>query len=876
MTPSQSLTRLNVFVGRKSEMADVQDRLLSPECHLLTITGLGGSGKTRLAIEAAHAIAPHFQDGVVFVALQQIPRSDLLVQTIAQALNLTLYGEDDTETQVFNYLSDKSMLLFLDNFEHLLIGAPILSTILSYAPNVKILVSSREALNLQEEWLYPLKGMSIPLSTYTTSLEDYEAVQLFLYHARRVQPSFDLAHEHESIIRICTMTAGLPLAIELAASWLKGLTASQIAAAMRHNLDFLSTTARNIEERHRSMRAVFEQSWKLLPENEQRIFARLSIFLGGFDADAADQVAGASFSVLAGLVEKSLVQMASSDRFTIHEILRQYGLEKLEAFGETGTTYTQHSAYFAQRMLHQEAALKQLDQMETMRSIERDFENVRLAWEWAISKQQGAHVHAMLNSLYLFGFLGSRNVEVMGMFQQSLEQTVFDSILHSRMLVRRWGFLHWWCRPDYEDALAGVEQALTIALAENNQFEVAFCHLIAAYALKGMARLTDAVSHLETSKALFETIDEPYYVCWVLHRLGAIYSFLDEPEKEVAYMEQSLTLARHTENRFALFSCLFYLGSDHFLRRNYIKGKHYGAEALQFANGTGQQCQIAHAAGLVALCAFYEGDYNTCWEYAEHSRTIIKDIISLLVQPYSLSLLVLLACLREDYSEGVRLIEMGNQYRPNLLGFQLNYWALAALACGLGNPKEARTHLQKLLQLADSEEYSALVFGVVPCAAYVLAYTDRERAVELLSWVNSYPDKSLNWARQWPLFNRLQSQLQAGMDRITYQIHWEKGKAASFETIELYIQNEFCVSSDAVFEALNHQLLTARESEILRLMAEGMTNPEIASQLVIGTGTVKTHTLNIYRKLEVSNRTQAIIRAQELGMLHLSHSNISH
>src|SRR6266536_6615490 len=145
------------FVGRTKELGDITTRLLNPECRLLTLTGLGGSGKTRLAFEAATTLAPHFPHGTVFVGLQSLTQSDLLVHTIAQVLGLTLYGEHEPETQLFNYLREKSLLLLLDNFEHLLSGTALTSTILTYAPRVKILVTSREALNLQEEWLYPLK-----------------------------------------------------------------------------------------------------------------------------------------------------------------------------------------------------------------------------------------------------------------------------------------------------------------------------------------------------------------------------------------------------------------------------------------------------------------------------------------------------------------------------------------------------------------------------------------------------------------------------------------------------------------------------------------------------------------------------------------------
>jgi predicted ATPase/DNA-binding CsgD family transcriptional regulator len=855
------------FVGRTKEVADITARLVDPECRLLTLTGLGGSGKTRLAIEAATTVAAQFPYGTVFVGLQPLTRSDLLVPTIAQAVGLVSYSEGDLQPQLLDYLHDKTLLLILDNFEHVLDGAAFVTTMLAYAPGVKVLVTSREALSLREEWLYPLKGMATPPSVYATSLEDYEAVQLFLSHARRVQPHFDPANDHESVIQICQMTAGLPLAIELAAAWLRGLSIAQIAHEMQCNLDFLSTTTRNVEERHRSMRAVFDQSWRLLSENERLIFARLSVFPGGFAGEAAGQVAEASFASLAALVEKSLVQLESADRFGIHELLRQYAMEKLEAYEETAATYARHSQYFAQLMLRHETALKQSQQLETMQVIERDFENIRLAWEWSVKNQHVTHLHAMLNGLYLFGFLGSRYRETITIFQDSLDQSVADTPLRGRLLARRWGYLHWLYQADYQEALTNIEQALAIAVAENNRFEIAFCHLMVAYALMSMQRYADALPHLETSKALFEALNEPYYVCWVLHRLGYVYYNLNNSVRANEYTEQSLSLARVTHNRVALVTCLHNLGSDSILNSDYVKGKQYCAEALQVATETGHQDQIAHALSLLALCAFCQGDYNTCQDYADRAQTITVDINLLASQHFDLSSLILLACLREDYAEGVRLNELAKRHTTNTMGLQLHYWALAALSCGVGSPTEARVYIQKVLQLSYPDGNATTIMWIVPCVAYTLTETDPEQAVELLAWVFAYSDTALSWVRHWPLFDRLQARLHAMMDRDSYNMHWEKGKALTFDTITTYLQQEFRIASDAGAEASQQQRLTAREREILRLMAAGMTNPQIAAQLVIGAGTVKTHTLNIYRKLEVANRTQAIVRAQELGFL---------
>ncbi len=855
------------FVGRTKELVDITARLVDPACRLLTVTGLGGSGKTRLAIEAAKVVTAQFPHGTAFVGLQPIPRSDFLVPTIAQAVGLSFYAEGALQQQLLDYLQEKTMLLLLDNFEHVLDGTALVTTLLAYAPGVTILVTSREALRLQEEWLYPLHGMATPPSVYSTLIEDYDAVQLFLSHARRVQPQFELAHDPESVIRICSMTAGLPLAIELAAAWLKGLSTAHIAQAMQRNLDFLAATTRNGEERHRSMRAVLDQSWALLSDNERRIFARLSIFPAGFTGAAAAHVAEASFASLAALVEQSLVQLTVSDRFGIHELLRQYGMEKLEAYGETAATYARHSRYFAELMQQHETALQQPQQLTTMQVIERDFENFRLAWEWAVQNQHLTQLHTMLNGLYLFGFLGSRYRETITLFQATLEQSLADAPLLGRLLARRWGYLHWWYHTDYQEALTGIEQALTIARAENDQFEVAFSQLMTGYAMISMQRYADALPHLENSQALFAALGEPYYVCWVLHRLGYVYYNLNQRVRAKDYMEQSLALARSTHNRVARVICLYSLGSYYIFISDYVLGRQYCAEALQAATETGHQDQITFALGLLGLCAFCQCDYTTCQDYADRSRTIIETINSSVFEPYSLSLLILLACLREDYAEGARLNALGKHLSTNKLGLQLLYWARTVLACGVGRAADVRVSIQSLLSLAVPDINPAPIIWIVPCAAYVLAATNPEHAVELLAWVSAYPDPALHWVRDWPLVDRLQAQLYSVIDQDVYHRHWEQGTALSFDTIATDLHQTFRAAADADSEAAQQPLLTAREREILDLLAAGLTNPQIATQLVIGAGTVKTHTLNIYRKLDVANRTQAIVRAQALGLL---------
>ena len=247
-------------------------------------------------------------------------------------------------------------------------------------------------------------------------------------------------------------------------------------------------------------------------------------------------------------------------------------------------------------------------------------------------------------------------------------------------------------------------------------------------------------------------------------------------------------------------------------------------------------------------------------------RRSTKIFAPLIFQPYNQSLLILLACLDEDYAEGVRISESGKRHTIDKMGFQLLYWAMAALSCGLGSHNEVRDHIEKLFLVSDPDVTSVTTIWIVPSVAYVLSETNPEKAVELLAWVFTNEDLALSWVRLWSLFERLQVQLQEKMGIHAYETHWENGEALSTRAVEVYLRREFRTLPDAENNATD-SALTARESEILLLLATGLTNPQIAEQLIIVVGTVKTHTLRIYRKLDVANRAQAILRAQQLGLL---------
>ncbi|MGH2353778.1 MAG: ATP-binding protein, partial [Chloroflexota bacterium] len=344
------------FIGRQADLAELSSLLSTPACRLLTLVGPGGIGKTRLALQAAArlrdaraaASGRGFGHGVYVVALQALRSPDLLLPALADALALPPVGSGDPLAQLLNYLRDKAVLLVLDNFEHLMHGAALLAGILAAAPQLKLLVTSREALNVQEEWLYPIQGLPFPDSELAADLEDYSAVRLFAERARRVRWDFSLDAERAGVVRVCRLVEGMPLALELAAAWTKTLPCAEIATEIESSIDFLATRLRDVPERHRSMQAVFEQSWARLDGGERAVLRRLSVFRGGFRREAAEQVAGASIPTLSLLVDKSLLRLEVDGRYQIHELLRQYAEERLRcAADEAAQVHDRHCAHFA-------------------------------------------------------------------------------------------------------------------------------------------------------------------------------------------------------------------------------------------------------------------------------------------------------------------------------------------------------------------------------------------------------------------------------------------------------------------------------------------------------------------------------------------------
>src|SRR5579859_3962843 len=403
------------FVGRDEELATIATLLNDPNIRLVTLVGPGGIGKTRLALQAAEEQIGRYEHGLFFVSLAPISSSDLLASTIANAMQFVFYGSEKPDVQLVNHLRKKQMLLVLDNFEHLLDGASLVSEILEAAPGVKVLATSRESLNLSR--------LDFPDWETSQDAFEYSAVKLFMQSARRVLSGVTLAAaDLKYVARICRLVEGVPLGILLAAAWIKTLSLGEIAAEIGQNLDFLESEQRDLPARHRSIRAVFDTTWDRLTDAERDVFMKLSVFRGGFTREAVQAVTGTSLKVLASLVNKSLVRRDPAGRYEVHELLRQYAARQLDASPQASAdARDRHCRYYADFMERQSPVLNSRHVKAALNEIETDFENIRDAWHTLLENGQAAAVRKTEISLAYFLFFRARFQDAFELFRQAVE-----------------------------------------------------------------------------------------------------------------------------------------------------------------------------------------------------------------------------------------------------------------------------------------------------------------------------------------------------------------------------------------------------------------------------------------------------------------------
>ena len=611
-----------LFIGREADVIRLTDLLQDPAHRLIVLIGLAGIGKTRLALQVAHSQLDRFSHGVFFISLAPLTSPEMIVTSIGAAIGFQFHGASEPQKQLLRYLREKQMLIVLDNLEHLMAGASLLSAVLQAAPGIEFLVTSRERLNLQEEWVFEVEGLRYPSSGNESNVEQYEAVQLFLQNALRVHPAFSLNKENQEwVARICQLTEGMPLGIELAAAWVRVLSCQQIAREIERNLDFLKASARDLPERHCSLRAALDYSWNLLSAEEKKVFQRLSVFRGGFRREAAQEVAGASLEQLTSLLDKSLLKRIGEERYDLHELVRQYAASHLESdLDEDARTHTLHSSYYAAQLEQWGEKIASPEQMETLSEMDTEIDNVRLAWNWMMTHPQWqiANIAKSLRSLWRFHDIRGRFQDGAALMRQATTMLVSldgmetardidHSIVLGRALAQQGYFCAWLGR--YEEAHEMLQQSLTLLRGNPDRSVLAYTLTVLGYMKTRLGEYQEARQYTEESLALNRALGDHDTMVYCLVMLSYIHISEGDYTKAYKLSSEGLAISRDvlgdplaTEHcLLSLSAAASYLGQDE-------EAKQWAYESLEISKSLKHRSGIAYALKWLGLISHKLGE----------------------------------------------------------------------------------------------------------------------------------------------------------------------------------------------------------------------------------------------------------------------------
>ncbi|NDJ75579.1 MAG: protein kinase [Chloroflexi bacterium] len=687
------------FVGRDQEVAEISALMRDPAVRLVTLVGPGGIGKTRVAVAAASGEHDRFADGVFYIPLAPVSDPQFIVSTVAENLGFTFGGSADPKNELMDYLREKALLLVLDNFEHLIDDAAIIVDILQAAPQVNVVVISRERLRLRGEQVYDVQGMILPTSQTPDEISTFPAVQLFMQHAQRSRPEFALDGDTApQVAHICWLVEGMPLGIELAAAWLEMLPIEEVVQEIEDSLDFLETDLQDVPERHRSLRAVFDSTWHLMTDDEQAVFMRLSVFRGGFTRDAAQTVTGATLRNLTTLVNKSLIRRAADGRYTPHVLLRQYAEEQFASLeADTYAVRRAHVAYYANVLNEAGERFNSKREKKTVDMLEVEIENIRASWNWALRQGCFPELDRMLHPLYLLYTVRSMLSEGVqafrGLAQRLNEQGDKNTALYWRArnressLVGRLG--------DYalSDKLAA--DALAFFEQERDPIELALAHNNVSYATMMVGRSADSQQHAAVA----------------------------------------LELARQGENKELTLFSLGNLGYAQYLSGDYEISQHTYAEFNEMAATSGSP--ISHAFGLNNLgeILYAMGARNEVTVLYHEAYEIFKQYGHRRGMAFTLNNLgrVLFDTGRlEDAAQNYRRTrklyrEIGD--RPGLAD---SLSALGVVALSAGEFAEARQHFTASLEIRrDIGDQRGTAYALDDLAAVALKLGDQDEADRL-------------------------------------------------------------------------------------------------------------------------------------------------
>jgi predicted ATPase/class 3 adenylate cyclase len=705
--PHNLPVQLTSFVGRESELSEVQSLL--GKTRLLTLTGPGGVGKTRLALQAAAHCIENYPDGVFFVPLAAVTSPNFLTQVIAGAIRFSLenfISSRHPNDILMDYLRNRSLLLVLDNFEHLVAGAGLLDKLLTGAPDIHLLITSRERLKLQGEWIYEVEGLSYPTNGSTAGLEDYCAVKLFLDRARQIESRLILSDEEKPCVkRICQLVQGMPLGIELAAAWLPVLTCQEIAEEIENNLNFLASTQRGLPDKHRSLRATFDYSWRLLDDETRHVFRCLSIFQGGFDRKSAQQILTVDLLILSELVDKSFLRRDEHGRYEIHELLRQYGQEKLSDYPqEEREVRERHSRYYVEFLTSRKAALFSEQLIQVRGQVRLEYENIRSAIYWAIINWETTDTVEALDAYNIF-YLAHGWHEGCDAF---LELINFTKAYHTNDQVYfnvRINFTTFATLLSRDQEAEKICQEDLATLRERNMpSELGICLVsLGVIACEYYGKYEESQELLLEAVSLLRKCHQDFFFGYALMWLGYTFYLQGDYENAKAWLEESYTTYQQVHDLYGACFTLSKLGLVADALHDYPLARQYHLDAGEILSRFGDRAGEGYTTSRLSVTAYGEGNYSEAVQLGREGL--------------------------EKFSEIGHVWGIGASHCR--IGFAL---------LELGELEQAAEHFLDALKLAQDIQHIPLqLYALVGIGNLLALQNQLERAVKLLTFVQTHP-----------------------------------------------------------------------------------------------------------------------------------------
>ncbi|MCL4258408.1 MAG: tetratricopeptide repeat protein [Anaerolineales bacterium] len=893
------------LIGREWEVTNICNLLGRDDVRLVTLTGAGGCGKTRLALHAVVELLDQFSDGVYFVGLAPISDPNLVGPTIAQVLGVKATGERTIVDTLKDYLADQQLLLVLDNFEHLLEAALLVGELLSVASRLKLLVTSRSALRLSGEHEFSVPPLTLPNRTHLPPhdrLDYYEAVRLFVERAQAVRPDFALtAANAPVVVEICYRLDGLPLAIELAAARSKLFPPQALLERLSSPLTVLTSGPRDLPARQQTLRATIEWSYNLLPAPEQTLFARLAVFMDGCTLEVIEAVCGENAnsdaepvqgatppapglmrqasSVVEGvelLLDQNLLQqvedVGGEPRLIMLETICQYALDRFLASAEAQAVQQRHADYYLALAEEADSRLRGPEQGAWLARLEVEHNNLRAALEWYKTGTSEGGLR-LAGALWQFWEMRSHLSEGRAWLKDLLPTSSGASGLLRARALKGAGVLAY-LQGDYQQAITFLEESLT--LFQDLHDNVGVAHILRRLGLAAWFQgdQNTARTQLEASVALFRTIPHPWGIADALHWLGHVV--LDQGDVATAHalFEESLALFRQTGDKRNIALPLKDFGLMASLQGEHATARLLYEESLVLSREVEDTWHIAETLQRLGDLARLQGEYERADTLCQESLGLWRKLGNKGGIAETLNLLGETAQLQGDHQQATSFF-MESLALLRALGSQR---ITARVLHNLGqaarneNDHERATALYlESLALNHEIEYTPGIADCLVGLAAVAAATDSaERAAQLLGTAEPHLDTIRGYM---PLTDRTDyddtmAAVRAQLDDAVFTAAFAQGRALSLEQAIAYAQAQprphepgtalLKPASTALVIVANPAGLTGREVEVLRLVAQGLTDAQVAEQLVISPRTVNGHLRSIYSKLDVSSRTAAV------------------